>query len=123
MDTNDTLMLILSELRDIKSDISGLHQNVKKLEQGQNELQLDVKGLQQDVKGLQQDVKELQQGQEILKRGQNELKQNLATVLEAINFVQHNEQEHFEVLSNKVLELETVIKQNSYDITKLRAAQ
>ena len=88
MDTNDTLMLILSELRDIKSDISGLHQNVKKLEQGQNEL-----------------------------------KQNLATVLEAINFVQHNEQEHFEVLSNKVLELETVIKQNSYDITKLRAAQ
>ena len=116
MDTNDTLMLILSELRDIKSDISGLHQNVKKLEQGQNELQLDVKGLQQDVKGLQQ-------GQERLEQGQNELKQNLATVLEAINFVQHNEQEHFEVLSNKVLELETVIKQNSYDITKLRAAQ
>ena len=102
MDTNDTLMLILSELRDIKSDISGLHQNVKKLEQGQNELQLDVKGLQQ---------------------GQERLEQNLATVLEAINFVQHNEQEHFEVLSNKVLELETVIKQNSYDITKLRAAQ
>ena len=109
MDTTDTLMLILSELRDIKSDISGLHQNVKKLEQGQNELQLDVKGLQQ--------------GQERLEQGQNELKQNLATVLEAINFVQHNEQEHFEVLSNKVLELETVIKQNSYDITKLRAAQ
>ena len=109
MYTNDTLMLILSELRDIKSDISGLHQNVKKLEQGQNELQLDVKGLQQ--------------GQERLEQGQNELKQNLATVLEAINFVQHNEQEHFEVLSNKVLELETVIKQNSYDITKLRAAQ
>lgn len=116
MDTNDTLMLILSELRDIKSDISGLHQNVKKLEQGQNELQLDVKGLQQDVK-------ELQQGQEILKRGQNELKQNLATVLEAVNIMQHNEQEHFDMLGNKVLELETVIKQNSYDITKLRAAQ
>ena len=82
-----------------------------------------MKGLQQDVKGLQQDVKGLQQGQERLEQGQNELKQNLATVLEAINFVQHNEQEHFEVLSNKVLELETVIKQNSYDITKLRAAQ
>ena len=75
-----------------------MHQNVKKLEQGQNELQLDVKGLQQ--------------GQERLEQGQNELKQNLATVLEAINFVQHNEQEHFEVLSNKVLELETVISPN-----------
>lgn len=123
MDTNDTLMLILSELKDIKSDISGLHQNVKKLEQGQNELQQDVKGLQQDVKGLQQDVKGLQQGQERLEQGQNELKQNLATVLEAVNIMQHNEQEHFDMLGNKVLELETVIKQNSYDITKLRAAQ
>lgn len=78
MDTNDTLMLILSELKDLK------------------------------------------QGQKRLEQGQNEMKQNLATVMEAINIVQHNEQEHFKILNNKDSELENVAKQNSYDIAELR---
>lgn len=85
MDTNDTLMLILSELKDIKSDVSELKQDVKEIK-----------------KHL-----EKHDGQ-------------LAAIAEAINIVQHNEQEHFKILNNKDSELENVAKQNSYDIAELR---
>lgn len=74
----------------------------------------ELKEMKGDMHQLKQDVSELKQDAAILKSNQTVL-------LEAINTLQQNEQEHFTTLSNKDAELETVVRQNSYDIALLRS--
>lgn len=99
-ETKEMFHLILSELKEMKGD---MHQ-----------LKLDVSELKEDVTVLKQDVSELKQDVAILKSNQTVL-------LEAINTLQQNEQEHFTTRSNKDAELETVVRQNCYDIALLRS--
>ena len=49
------------------------------------------------------------------------LKSNQTVLLEAINTLQQNEQEHFTTRSNKDGELDTVVRQICYDIALLRS--
>lgn len=74
----------------------------------------ELKEMKGDMHQLKLDVSELKQDVAILKSNQTVL-------LEAINTLQQNEQEHFTTLSNKDAELETVVRQNSYDIALLRS--
>lgn len=74
----------------------------------------ELKEMKGDMHQLKLDVSELKQDVAILKSNQTVL-------LEAINTLQQNEQEHFTTLSNKDAELETVVRQNCYDIALLRS--
>ena len=74
----------------------------------------ELKEMKGDMHQLKQDVSELKEDVAVLKSNQTVL-------LEAINTLQQNEQEHFTTLSNKDAELETVVRQNSYDIALLRS--
>lgn len=74
----------------------------------------ELKEMKGDMHQLKQDVSELKQDVAILKSNQTVL-------LEAINTLQQNEQEHFTTRSNKDAELETVVRQNCYDIALLRS--
>lgn len=74
----------------------------------------ELKEMKGDMHQLKQDVSELKQDAAILKSNQTVL-------LEAINTLQQNEQEHFTTRSNKDAELETVVRQNCYDIALLRS--
>lgn len=74
----------------------------------------ELKEMKGDMHQLKLDVSELKQDVAILKSNQTVL-------LEAINTLQQNEQEHFTTRSNKDAELETVVRQNCYDIALLRS--
>ncbi len=74
----------------------------------------ELKEMKGDMHQLKQDVSELKEDVAILKSNQTVL-------LEAINTLQQNEQEHFTTRSNKDAELETVVRQNCYDIALLRS--
>lgn len=74
----------------------------------------ELKEMKGDMHQLKLDVSELKQDAAILKSNQTVL-------LEAINTLQQNEQEHFTTRSNKDAELETVVRQNCYDIALLRS--
>lgn len=74
----------------------------------------ELKEMKGDMHQLKLDVSELKEDVAVLKSNQTVL-------LEAINTLQQNEQEHFTTLSNKDAELETVVRQNSYDIALLRS--
>ncbi len=74
----------------------------------------ELKEMKGDMHQLKQDVSELKEDAAILKSNQTVL-------LEAINTLQQNEQEHFTTRSNKDAELETVVRQNCYDIALLRS--
>ena len=74
----------------------------------------ELKEMKGDMHQLKLDVFELKQDVAILKSNQTVL-------LEAINTLQQNEQEHFTTRSNKDAELETVVRQNCYDIALLRS--
>lgn len=74
----------------------------------------ELKEMKGDMHQLKLDMSELKQDVAILKSNQTVL-------LEAINTLQQNEQEHFTTLSNKDAELETVVRQNCYDIALLRS--
>ena len=60
MDMNDTLMLILSELKDIKSDISELKQDVKELKQGQFETKQNLATVLEVVNGTNENIAALE---------------------------------------------------------------
>ncbi|MFR6289826.1 MAG: hypothetical protein ACLUKQ_00040 [Peptococcaceae bacterium] len=74
----------------------------------------ELKEMKGDMHQLKLDVSELKEDVTVLKSNQTVL-------LEAINTLQQNEQEHFTTLSNKDAELETVVRQNCYDIALLRS--
>lgn len=74
----------------------------------------ELKEMKGDMHQLKLDVSELKEDVAVLKSNQTVL-------LEAINTLQQNEQEHFTTRSNKDAELETVVRQNSYDIALLRS--
>ena len=74
----------------------------------------ELKEMKGDMHKLKLDVSELKEDVTVLKSNQTVL-------LEAINTLQQNEQEHFTTLSNKDAELETVVRQNCYDIALLRS--
>lgn len=69
----------------------------------------ELKEMKGDMHQLKLDVSELKEDVAVLKSNQTVL-------LEAINTLQQNEQEHFTTRSNKDAELETVVRQNCYDI-------
>lgn len=74
----------------------------------------ELKEMKGDMHQLKLDVSELKEDVTVLKSNQTVL-------LEAINTLQQNEQEHFTTRSNKDAELETVVRQNCYDIALLRS--
>lgn len=74
----------------------------------------ELKEMKGDMHQLKLDVSELKEDVAVLKSNQTVL-------LEAINTLQQNEQEHFTTRSNKDAELETVVRQNCYDIALLRS--
>ena len=73
-----------------------------------------LKEMKGDMHQLKLDVSELKEDVAVLKSNQTVL-------LEAINTLQQNQQEHFTTRSNKDAELETVVRQNCYDIALLRS--
>lgn len=74
----------------------------------------ELKEMKGDMHQLKLDVSELKEDVAVLKSNQTVL-------LEAINTLQQNQQEHFTTRSNKDAELETVVRQNCYDIALLRS--
>ena len=74
----------------------------------------ELKEMKGDMHQLKLDVSKLKEDVAVLKSNQTVL-------LEAINTLQQNEQEHFTTRSNKDAELETVVRQNCYDIALLRS--
>lgn len=95
MDLENTMMLILSELKDLK--------------QGQE-------GIQQDINCLQQDINYLKAGQEDIKKHLEKHDSQLASIVEALNVIDSN-------LTSKIDVVDKKVNINAVDILELRAAK
>ena len=95
MDLENTMMLILSELQDLK--------------QGQH-------GIQQDINCLKQDINYLKSGQEDIKKTLLKHDSQLASIVEALNVIDSN-------LTSKIDVVDKKVNINAVDILELRAAK
>jgi hemerythrin-like domain-containing protein len=97
MEMEETLKLVLSELKEMRSDMNGLKEDVSELKQGQ--------------KRLEEDLSELKQGQERLEEGQKRLQQNLIDSLGSYTekIIEHVD-DKTEVLNRRVFNVEIDIR-------------
>ena len=78
MDKNDSMMLVLSELKGMRSDISTLTTDVAELKNGFQLMQEDIADLKADVAELKADVAELKNDVAVLKTDMVEVKADVA---------------------------------------------
>ena len=78
MDKNDSMMLVLSELKGMRSDISTLTTDVAELKNGFQLMQEDIADLKADVAVLKADVAELKNDVAVLKVDMVEVKADVA---------------------------------------------
>lgn len=105
----ETLKLILSEIKSLKTDMSELRQDVTGLKGDVTDLKQDVTGLKGDVTDLKQDVNDLKEDVSSLNEGQERIENNVDNLLSELrsNFKYTNDKldEHrhiFDVVSNEM---------------------
>lgn len=80
MNNEEFQSLVLSELRELRADVSGLKEGQSSLKEGQSSLRADVSSLKEGQASLRADVNSLKEGQKSLEEGQKRIEKKLDAV-------------------------------------------
>ena len=100
-ETKQAFDMVLSELKEIRTEITGINAEI-------SGMKTEITGIKTEITGMKTDIAEI--------KATMATKDQVASVMMALNSSNLD-------LTAKDEELERAIRQNSYDIVKLRAAQ